>query len=364
MIHSNQIILLILVLSSLISCNSQVKIEDTQPGTKTFERSSITSELDNEIWVIHQNQNGIFWFGSNGNGVYQLDGKELKQYTVNDGLVDNQIRGIQEDSNGHIYLETPSGVSKFDGTKFITLKILEPTNSKWKNNPTDLWFNCNGNHLYRFDGESLHDLQLPEMDLTLLNIDFDKHMEDLNYSPYSVYGIDKDKEGNIWFGTVKAGAFRFDGKSFLWIGEQELSTLPDGRVPGVRSMIQDNDGYLWLSNFYSKYKITPGSPKGYEKLKATSLPKDIIQDKILYFNSGISDHEGNLWMTTYSGGVWKYDGNALSNQEIHNGKETVLLVSIYEDNNGTIWLGTNNDGVYKQNGQRFEKFKIDNTISH
>ena len=162
----------------------------------------------------------------------------------------------------------------------------------------------------------------------------------------------------MWFGTVKAGAFRFDGKSFLWIGEKELSTLPDGRVPGVRSMIQDKDGYIWLSNFYSKYKVNANSPKGYEKLKAVDLPKDLVKDKILYFNSGISDKDGNLWMTTYRGGVWKYDGKTLSNIEINNGEEIVLLMSIYQDNNGIIWLGTNNDGVYKQEGTNFEKFDI------
>lgn len=182
-------------------------------------------------------------------------------------------------------------------------------------------------------------------------------LEEMNYSPYTVYGIDRDNDGNIWFGTVKAGAFRFDGKSFLWFGEKELSTLPDGRVPGVRSMIQDKDGYYWLSNFYSKYKINPDLTKGYEKLKAVDLPEEIIKDKILYFNSGLADEKGNLWMTTYHGGVWKYNGETLWNYEIRNETKDVLLISIYQDNNGTIWLGTNNDGVYKQNGNNFEKFE-------
>ncbi|MFK8037371.1 MAG: two-component regulator propeller domain-containing protein [Crocinitomicaceae bacterium] len=170
-------------------------------------------------------------------------------------------------------------------------------------------------------------------------------------------GVNKDKDGNIWFGTATAGAFRYDGDSLLWFGEKELSTLPDGRVPGVRSMIQDKDGYYWLSNFYSKYKINPDLPKGYKKVKAVDLPEEITKDKILYFTSGITDEKNNLWMTTYGGGVWKYDGKTLSNYKIHNGKEEVLLICIYQDNNGTIWLGTNNDGVYKRNGTKFEKFE-------
>ena len=58
-----------------------------------------------------------------------------------------------------------------------------------------------------------------------------------NNSPYAIYGLNKDKDGNIWFGTVTAGVFRYDGTSFLWIAEKELSTLPDGRVLGVRSIL-------------------------------------------------------------------------------------------------------------------------------
>lgn len=121
--------------------------------------------------------------------------------------------------------------------------------------------------------------------------------------------------------------------------------------------MEDNDGNIWLSNFKSKYKIKPSSNKEYEKQKAVDLSEEIVRDKILYFNSGIADKEGNLWMTTYGGGVWKYDGKTLSNFEIKNGKEDVLLICIYQDNNETIWLGTNNDGVYKQTGNYFEKFK-------
>lgn len=154
-----------------------------------------------------------------------------------------------------------------------------------------------------------------------------------------------------------AGAFRFDGKSFLWIGEKELSRLPDGREPGVRSILEDNAGNIWLSNFKSKYKIKSDLTKGYEKQKAVELSKDIIRDKILYFNSGTADNEGNLWMTTCGGGVWKYDGQNLLNFEINNGEEDVLLISIYLDNKGIIWLGTNNDGVYKQTEKGFVKFE-------
>ena len=36
-----------------------------------------------------------------------------------------------------------------------------------------------------------------------------------------------------------------------------------------------------------------------------------------------ADENGDLWMTTYRGGVWKYNGKMLSNFEIKNGTEEI-----------------------------------------
>ncbi len=351
-----KIFLLIIILSIFSSCKGQEKTESKIIEIKSFEIGKTVSNLDDRIWAVFQDFQDNYWFGSNGKGLYHFDGKVLKLITSKNGLIDNTIRGIQEDDNGNILIETPKGVSKFNGKNFTTLKVIQSEYNQWKLEPNDLWFNCNSNanNVYRYDGDNLIELQLPKKDIE--NI-FGINNNETSYSPYSVYGIDKDKKGNIWFGTILAGAFRFDGKSFLWIGEKELTRLENGREPGVRSILEDKNGDIWLSNFRSKYKIESNSEHNYKKLKAVELSDEIIKEKILYFNSGLTANNGDLWMTTYGGGVWNYDGKTLSNYEINNGKEDVLLISIFQDNVGTIWLGTDNDGVYKHNGESFEKFE-------
>ncbi|MFK8038345.1 MAG: two-component regulator propeller domain-containing protein [Crocinitomicaceae bacterium] len=345
-------ILFLLIVSLLaIAGQSQSMLEKEVPNAETI-------ELYKRIWDIFQDSKGNYWFGSNGKGLYFYDGQNLKQITMEDGLISNHIRSIQEDNKGNIYIETPSGISHFNGSQFKTLEVIKSANNHWELEPNDLWFNCNGNanHVYRFDGKNLYELQLPKQDIkNELNI----NEENIRYSPYTVFGIDKDKAGNIWFGTVIAGAFRYDGQSFLWVGDKELSRLPSGREPGVRSILEDNNGHIWLSNFISKYAITDDSIVQYQKIKITGISEKTVKNNILYFNSGLKDEDGNLWMTTYGGTVWKYDGKKLSNFKINNGKENVLLISIYQDNSGTLWLGTDNDGAYKHNGNSFEKFEID-----
>lgn len=357
LVNTLKIVFLIFVSSAFLSCKGQGKAEPKLTEKNTFAVGKIVAKIDNSIWVIFQDSKMNYWFGSNGKGVYHFDGNQLKQITTENGLVDNTIRGIQEDKLGNIYIETPVGISKYNGATFTTLKpIISPSN-KWILEPNDLWFKYNANDVYRYDGDSLFELKLPRKDLKkAFGIDVKGvPFESNNNSPYAVYGLNKDKDGNIWLGTATAGVFRFDGNSFLWIAENELSTLPDGRVPGVRSMIQDKDGYFWLSNFISKYSIEPNTLK-YKKVNTLDTFDNETKERSLYFNSGLSDKNGDLWMTTYSGGVWKYDGKTVLNFTINNGNVNVLLITIFQDKNGMFWLGSDTDGVYTFDGLKFEKF--------
>lgn len=353
--------LFLIVLITLFSCTGQGQGENTETQTNFSMIGRLVTDLDDQIWAIYQDKKGDYWFGSNGKGVFHFDGKTLRQYSKQDGLIDDTIRGLQGDDRGNVYIATPEGVSKYDGKSFTTLEPIKYSPSNWKLAPSDLWFHCSGrpNDVYRYDGEHLYELELPRKDL---NKAFGTEVKglpfkDSNNSPYSVFGINKDKQGNIWFGTVVAGVFRFDGNSFLWIAENELSTLPDGRVPGVRSMIEDRDGNFWLSNVISRYKIVSNdSSVGYEKFVGIDMSQENFQDRIRYFNSGLSDENEDLWMTTYTRGVWKYDGDELINFPVMAGETGALLISIYQDNEGILWLGTDNVGVFKFNGDRFEKF--------
>lgn len=344
----------------LHSCKRQ------DPGTskimlqQAIPKGEIVSTLDDEIWYIHQDKKGNFWFGSNGRGVYCFDGKYLKRYTTSDGIIDNSIRGIHSDKTGNIFIETPEGVSKYNGHEFTTLPVEKGEFLDWQLGTDDLWFNCNTNakDIYRYDGKKLIQLSLPRKNLQTA---FDGEVTGLSFnsmsnSPYAVFGIDKDRAGNLWIGTAVAGAFRYDGKAFLWIPEKELSTLPDGRVPAVRSMIEDGSGYFWLSNFISKYKIiNTNDATRYEKLQGMDSSFIIENDLFPYFNSGLTDKNGNLWMCTYSEGVWKFDGKKWTHFKVTHGNIDALLISIYQDRMDDLWLGTNNLGVFKFDGTAFNK---------
>ena len=103
-INSIKIILLVFVSSTFLSCNGQAKSEHIINKNRATELGKSVLQLDNKIWVIFQDSKENYWFGSNGEGIFYLSGKDLKQITTENGLVDNTIRGVQEDKSGNIFI--------------------------------------------------------------------------------------------------------------------------------------------------------------------------------------------------------------------------------------------------------------------
>ncbi len=346
---------LLIILLPFSSCkeqsNSQISVE---PG-KTV------SPLDKTIWTIYQDQKSNYWFGSKENGLYFYNNRHLKHITTADGLVGNEIRGIQEDLVGNIFFETENGVSKFDGQSFKTLEIKsgDSLTNQWVLKPNDLWFRAgfDKNGVYRFDGEYLHYLKFPK---SPQEDEYYRKNSNTSLKPYGLYTSYKDRNGWMWFGTAGLGFCRFDGKTISWHYEDQLQTTPGGGDFGSRAILEDKDGMFWINNTRFRYKMMPNSGVtiNYKKEHGISYVNDLNQTDFPFFLSITEDNDGNLWMVTYDEGVWNYNGKELVHYPVKDGENDVLLFTIYKDNQGVLWLGTFDAGVYKFNGASFEKFEF------
>ncbi len=306
-------------------------------------------ELDKAILYVFQEKDSVFWFGSDERGVYRYDGKALVNYTMAEGLVSNRIRGIQEDRAGNIYFTTYEGISRFDGRAFMTLTAsseIDP--AEWKLRPDDLWFvgPPDAGLVYRFDGSVLHRLQFPRTKLG------DDHLEKMPrskfpnaiYSPYDIYCILKDSQGNVWFGSTCVGVCRFDGNNFVWFTDGTLVEAP------VRSILEDKRGNFWFTytghNAFEGFRTIDDFGKDHKGARGTIVPGMSI----------VEDDEGMIWTGALGAGAFRYEGKKKTQFPIKDGDTTVSVFAIYKDNKGTVWLGTHNGGAYQFNGRTFEKF--------
>jgi ligand-binding sensor domain-containing protein len=343
----SNILLFLTILTLLTSCNGQTSNQKRSAGQ--FTKGDTVKELGSSIMVVYQDKKNIYWFGSWETGVYRYDGKTLINYTTKQGLPNNRVDEIKEDKSGNIYFiscHPHSTIAKFDGQSFATISAT--LSNDWKLQANDLWLRnaYQTEKVYRFDGNTFYELTLPKPP-KLSN-------------PFEIYSIYQDQKGNIWFGTNPVGVCRYDGKSFEWITEEDVTEFRNEGANGVRSITEDKNGDFWFNteNRYSVYdSITLKSNRFYtrhESIGGLDGKKDSNLDEYL---STVRDNKDDLWFVTYRNGVWKYDGTKVTHYPVQDNSKDITLFSIYKDNNGGLWLGTHENGAYKFNGTTFEKFR-------
>ena len=325
------------------------------------------AELDKPVFSVFQAKNGTYWFGSNGQGLYRYDGRTITQFTTQDGVCSDWVRGIQEDKSGNLYICAGNDVCKFDGRTFSTL-LPEGDGTAWRLDPDDLWFSAGQDTgaVYRYDGETLHLLKFPR---TPPGDEFyaqfpRSQFPNMKFSPYDVYTIFKDSRGNVWFGTGGLGVCRYDGKSFAWIPVAELGFDIVGDASfGVRSIVEDKEGKLIFTNVRYRFDIYgqgPDSPDPVNlvdrRVKGFRIRPENGEEEV--FMSMLTDEHGDLWMAALGGGVWRYDGEHVTHYPVRYGGEDIWVFSIYRDHQGGLWLGTHEHGVYKFTGTAFEQLKL------
>jgi signal transduction histidine kinase/ligand-binding sensor domain-containing protein len=260
-----------------------------------------------------------------------------------------------------------------------------------------LWVGS-GYSLFRFDGlefkrfSSSEGLQVPTVS-TLFAMDdgglwvghrlggatFIKRNTAIQYSPSQngfpdgvVYGFDVDHSGTVWVATHE-GVARFDGKE--WERVDGSLGFPKG---SARSLLVDRRGVLWVASNDELYTLKPGSQQ-FEVLDAKlgwvvdmeQGPDGLIwvADRaggdIRSFNENgdegpvvnhlastlLFDRTGALWVGTQGRGVFRLDGDELSqksNVEYTNNTMTQedglsgdIVSVVFEDTEGNIWIGGN-----------------------
>ncbi|MCA8952794.1 MAG: hypothetical protein KDE27_25005 [Planctomycetes bacterium] len=328
---------------------------------------TVVTDMSRACWHVFQAKNGDYWFGSDGQGVYRWDGKTLVNYTTTDGLSGNRIRGIQGDKAGNVYFTTFGGICRFDGRVFRTLPVTldEGAGGGWRLDPDDLWFpwftemptapstpdSAPVQGPYRFDGTTLYHLRLPKSDL-------ETEGPRPRWSPYEVYSIYRDSRGHVWIGTGEFGVCRYDGRSFGWLYEQHLTIAPNGGSFGIRSVTEDKDGAFWICNTRFRFRVQPENEGGkVVYTREAGIAPQLTGGKEVYFQGAEADAKGDLWLSPYGGGIWRYDGAGMTHYPVKDEGRDTHVFRVFKDNAGAMWLGTPTAGPYRFDGEAFVPFR-------
>ncbi len=243
--------------------------------------------------VIH-NQN--LWSAVSNAGISKYDGKTFLNFSERDGLLNNSVYSIFVDKNGIVWIGSKDGISRFDGSKFLnitmeTMKIPDKdVNAIIQDEKGNLWFGTGGG-LARYSGDGA---------ITT----FDE-AEGLMHK--EIKALAEDPFGNIWIGTNNGGLYRFnvftdDSIKIKLIADDSL--LSSNSVRAIIFLDEKTTG--------NKGKeMVVGTDKGIDKIIFDDKGKIL---KIRNYNAtdgfiGVEcndnamyrDDQGNIWIGTVKG---------------------------------------------------------------
>ncbi|WP_168204318.1 hybrid sensor histidine kinase/response regulator [Aliikangiella coralliicola] len=302
----------------------------------------------NNIASIFQDRTKNIWIGTEDGGVnrFNLFLKQFNYYKPNvfdaNSLDHPRISAIYEDINNNLWL----GNYKPSLNKF-NRKTGQFTH--YENDPADpnslpagvfvsailedaagiLWIGVVEGGLSRFDPETetfKHYRHEPDNPQSLSN--------------NKVLAIKEDRNGILWVGTGDGGLNRFDPKSETFKHFLRDPENPSSIKNNVRTIFLDRVGFLWLGNWSGSglARFNPRKEEFKTYVHQAGDPNSLAGDVV---RSIYQDDNGFLWLAT-SGGLNKFDpiNEVFTVFTESNGLASKLVQSILPDVQGNLWLST------------------------
>ncbi|MBW8051082.1 MAG: PAS domain S-box protein [Cytophagales bacterium] len=273
---------------------------------------------NNLVYTVFEDRQGNIWFGTYESGVTKLNVSQNKgrdpspqftYYTEKDGLANNTVRTIYQDSKGYLWFGTKGGVSK----------LIPGDPLHQRSNPDTLVPRYGAGIEHQTSkGSPQHFINYTEKD-GLSN----------NY----VFTILEDDKGNMWFGTYGGGVSQLMANLPLYKANRPRLKLPgrsqrsssksDGKAPpsGGASFINftEEDGLssntVYFIIFDDDKNLWIGTNKGIDKLDIDYYKKS-LQKKFKHYgkeegflgiecntNAVLKDSKGDLWFGTIKGAI-------------------------------------------------------------
>jgi ligand-binding sensor domain-containing protein len=256
-------------------------------------------------------------------------------YSTANGLADNDVQSILQDSRGFIWIGTKEGLSRYDGTRFKNY-FAE------KNNPAALPANS-VSHLQEY--KPGHLLFLSEGSLIGMNTYTEQFYRPASFVNKLVLGVQEKTGSHIIV----------NGRDSCYIVNEKLEIIGEVIPPFQRknkkiTIVELNDT-SWLVTNDAEHLVYNTFTKKYTPL----ILKSNLRPELQYYHPFFYDRENKcIYFSNYWDGIHKVN---LSGKELYhwdcNGANRVLktggVTFMKQKNDSVLWLGTNGYGLYQLN---------------
>jgi ligand-binding sensor domain-containing protein/serine phosphatase RsbU (regulator of sigma subunit) len=305
-----------------------------------FDNYSIKQGLsEQKVYTLLQDSKDYIWLGT-ANGLSRFDGKKFENFTSGDNLATGGVISITEDSLGYIWFghRSGGGISRYNGNKFeqvafdsikITGDITRIVKIKDK-----IWFTSSK------DGAIQSDFPIKDI----------KHIRGKQFRGKDglsdqVYGASITHNGSI-ICVTDAGLRRYNHVE---------NKFENYRMPHMTTyfnsncLLEDKKGNIWF-----------GTDKGgiykYIMSESRMVFYDLVREGISSntVSCFYEDSKGRIWVGTWGGGIAFFDGETLRKFDVRNGLKASKIYDIIEDVEGNILIADQTNGLTIFKGDAFE----------
>ena len=304
--------------------------------------TSLEGLADDHVFAIHEDTDGMMWFGTRG-GISRYDGKEFVNFTVRDGLLHNKVFAIDRDPDGTMWFGTSNGMSRYDGERFLETPAPEEgfENNRvlavYRDPDAVIWLGTIAGGIYRYDGKEFINLTTKD-----------------GLAGNSVWSIGRDANNRMWFGTYGHGISRYDGRGMEGFPHFVNLNEKDGLKPdNFYTIYCDPDELMWFGIYGIAYRYD-----GKELVEFSR--KDGIYGGDLRgpaIKTVYKDPDGMVWFGAEFEGVSRYDGKTFINLGVEDGWAKGVR-AIHRSQDGTMWFGTYGSGVWRYSADEFVTFTV------
>ncbi|MCU4157713.1 response regulator [Carboxylicivirga sp. A043] len=304
---------------------------------------------NNSVNCIIQDSRGYMWF-STYYGLNRYNGYDIKTYystsEKEETLSSNFITKLTEDNNGNIWVGTKFGLNKFDKDteRFKRYWADEDQPASLTNNQIgDLLIDSRGHMWVGTMGGGLHYYheQIDGFSCFAQN-------DTLGIYINTISAITEGYNGELWVGTYGNGLSMFNPKEHFFINF-DFPTMQ------VNALLDDGNGSIWIATDNMGLYRFDKEMKVYERfdMKGSNIKTNLNIILSLTLNK-----DGSILAAVDGGGIINIDpikkivtNNKEQNQAFAN-LDTKAVFSIYIDSNGLYWVGTIGKGVRIINTER------------
>ena len=310
-----------------------------------------------QVRCIQQDKQGYVWLGTLG-GASKFNGNQFVNYSRTDGLINNQINCIHQLQNEQIVFGSIGGISVLDGNTFTTHKYSgelndASTTSLVEFNSNELLIGTERGLIFFSENKFVEDnITLFFQGENIKRIRKNSNNELLVSTKKGIWKL-KNNQWEQLYALNDEENFLFDfienSKHEIWAvtslgGVLNVSTgLPlanigDFALANVFTGIDSNNGNIYFTSRTGVVMFNEANESHLLFSKSNGLAIDDIRQVFI-------DREGIQWFASYGGGVFKLTTTQFKSYTVNNGLTGNAVMSITQDAQGNYFFGTYDNGI-------------------